>query len=150
MSSSSTETQQASPQQPQQAPSFPSQIHSLIQSHISKQNSLQNHISSLHSKTAQSLRETSQHLTYPLNQQIGTLFTQQQQIQQLQNDLSREISHMNKEMSGWEREREKIEGMMRSIGDVENWAKIIERDMGKLVTDADKLLGDAKRKDQRK
>lgn len=125
-------------------PSFSSKLQTLFHNHVQSQMALQLHINELHAKNNENLKEAMRSLTAPMNEQIASLFTQQQEIHQLQNQLGKQVKRMKTQVNEWEKEREQIEDMMRSIGDVENWAQVIQRDMEDLIEDAGKLLRKAK------
>eukprot|EP00055_Hartaetosiga_balthica_P011443 m.52035 g.52035 ORF g.52035 m.52035 type:complete len:141 (+) comp7597_c0_seq1:280-702(+) len=90
-------------------------------------------IEHLRKETLQCTQEFSAALVEDVNKEISAVFSNQRQIEDSLQEMQAAIQRQSKTAIKWASSINKFNQSLKELGDVENWAMVLEADMKKIV-----------------
>ncbi|CAG8604051.1 4705_t:CDS:2 [Ambispora leptoticha] len=101
----------------------------LVRDHNQKQQNIRRNNEQLRKEVIQSVSEVSDALSESLNERVASVFKTQREIESEIRKLSVQTSKHTKQAKQWITLMDGLSAALKEIGDVQNWAEVIEQDM---------------------
>ncbi|CAG8519712.1 10795_t:CDS:2 [Paraglomus brasilianum] len=101
----------------------------LVREHTQKQQAIRKKNELLRKEAIQAVNETADALTDALNERVSLIFKTQREIESESRQLSTATARYTKQTKQWLTMVENFSNALKELGDVENWAQVIEKDM---------------------
>ncbi|CAG8497328.1 4314_t:CDS:2 [Paraglomus occultum] len=101
----------------------------LVREHTQKQQAIRKKNELLRKEAVQAVNETADALTDALNERVSLIFKTQREIESEARQLSTATAKYTKQTKQWLTMVDNFSNALKELGDVENWAQVIEKDM---------------------
>eukprot|EP01102_Stenamoeba_stenopodia_P014351 TRINITY_DN474_c0_g8_i1.p1 TRINITY_DN474_c0_g8~~TRINITY_DN474_c0_g8_i1.p1 ORF type:complete len:146 (+),score=38.44 TRINITY_DN474_c0_g8_i1:33-440(+) len=101
----------------------------LLKEHQNRQNALRDHTEKLRKQALDSVNVTTNGLLDSVNIGVASVFANQKRLEREAQTLLTESARFSKQTARWLSLLDNFNNSLKEIGDIENWARIIETDM---------------------
>ncbi|KAG9296857.1 hypothetical protein G9A89_006812 [Geosiphon pyriformis] len=105
----------------------------LIRDHTQKQQNVRKHNEQLRKEAVQAVNDVSDSLAESLNARVASIFQTQREIEAEARKLATQTTKLTKQTKQWTGMIDGLSAALKELGDVQNWAEVIERDMRDVV-----------------
>ncbi|RHZ79641.1 hypothetical protein Glove_143g21 [Diversispora epigaea] len=101
----------------------------LVKEHNQKQQAVRRNNEQLRKEAVQSVSEVTDCLADTLNERVASIFKTQREIESEARRLSTQSLKYTKQTKQWLNMLDSFNSALKELGDVQNWAEVIEKDM---------------------
>ncbi|CAI2186930.1 18206_t:CDS:2 [Funneliformis geosporum] len=105
----------------------------LVREHNQKQQVVRRNTEQLRKEAIQAVNEVTDSLSDTLNERVSAVFKTQREIESEARRLSSQSAKYTKQTKQWLNMLEGFNSALKELGDVQNWAEIIEKDMREIA-----------------
>jgi len=106
----------------------------LVREHNQKQQAVRRNNEQLRKEAVQAVSEVTDSLADTLNERVSTILKTQREIETEARKLSVQSVKYTKQTKQWLSMLEGFNSALKELGDVQNWAEVIEKDMKEITT----------------
>ncbi|POG62045.1 biogenesis of lysosome-related organelles complex 1 [Rhizophagus irregularis DAOM 181602=DAOM 197198] len=106
----------------------------LVREHNQKQQAVRRNNEQLRKEAVQAVSEVTDSLADTLNERVSTILKTQREIESEARKLSSQSVKYTKQTKQWLSMLEGFNSALKELGDVQNWAEVIEKDMREIAT----------------
>ncbi|KAJ2964157.1 hypothetical protein NQZ79_g1020 [Umbelopsis isabellina] len=101
----------------------------LLKVHQKKQTEIKRQNGQLCKDAAKAASDLNETLTSNINERISEIFVRQKDIEQESRKLSNQTARYARQTKQWIQTIDNFNGALKELGDVQNWAEVMENDM---------------------
>ncbi|CAG8503183.1 1244_t:CDS:2 [Funneliformis caledonium] len=105
----------------------------LVREHSQKQQVVRRNTEQLRKEAIQAVNEVTDSLADTLNERVSAVFKTQREIESEARRLSSQSAKYTKQTKQWLNMLEGFNSALKELGDVQNWAEVIEKDMREIA-----------------
>ncbi|CAG8739413.1 biogenesis of lysosome-related organelles complex-1 subunit 1 [Gigaspora rosea] len=105
----------------------------LVREHNQKQQVIKRNNEQLRKEATQAVGELTDCLADTLNERVSSIFKTQREIEAEARRLSAHSAKFSKQTKQWLNMLDGVNSALKELGDVQNWAEVIERDMREIA-----------------
>ncbi|KAI8079561.1 biogenesis of lysosome-related organelles complex 1 subunit 1, partial [Gilbertella persicaria] len=109
-------------------------LSSLLKAHNEKQAETKRHNEQLKKNAIQSVNELTDSLTEYVNEGVNEIFSKQKELEQQSRKLANQTTRYASQTQQWLTLVDNFNMSLKELGDVKNWAEIMEHDMKTIMS----------------